>query len=110
MLFSFRTKGVLYHFVTDFVQKVFLGQIRFAVTDKTRIAARGLDALKNLTDQVTQNALRADRPLLKVLYPVQLGSYETEYDLKDSLCRVHKQPRIMLIGSSFQFCKQVFRL
>ena len=85
LLFFFRrTKGVLYHFVTDFVQKVFLDQILFAVTDKTRIATRGLDALKNLTDQVTQNALRADRPLLKVLYPRHIGEYLIQYNLKES--------------------------
>ncbi len=41
-LFSFfRTKGVLYHFVTDFVKKVFLDHMCFAVTEKTRVTTRG---------------------------------------------------------------------
>lgn len=34
-------KGVLYHFVTDFVKKVFLDQIFFAVTEKTKLVTRG---------------------------------------------------------------------
>eukprot|EP00794_Sanderia_malayensis_P005498 gene5499-6183_t len=68
------SKGVLYNFLTDFVKKVFLDHMFFAVTEKTRSTSREyivadgglrLDALKNLIDQATQNALTVKRPLLK---------------------------------------------
>ncbi len=48
------TNGVLYDFVTDFVKKVFLDHMIFAVTEKTRMATRGrldfIAFLTNITD------------------------------------------------------------
>lgn len=59
------TTGVLHHFVGNFVQKVFLDQILYEVSEKASAVTKGHDALRNLCDSNTQKDLLLPRPLLK---------------------------------------------
>lgn len=40
-LLYFRSEGVLYHFVTDFVEKTFINQKLFEVSEKANTATKG---------------------------------------------------------------------
>lgn len=66
-IFPSRTTGVLHHFVGNFVQKVFLDQILYEVSEKASAVTKGHDALRNLCDSNTQKDLLLPRPLLKVM-------------------------------------------
>ena len=59
------SSGVLYHFVTNFVEKVFLDQLLYEVSEKESAATKGHDALRNLCDIKTQKNLLLSRPILK---------------------------------------------
>lgn len=84
------SSGVLFNFVSDFVQKVFLDQVLYEVSEKASAVTKGHDALRNLCDSHTQRDLNLTRPLLKsalVIYHVsqyllelmrQLPQYSTE--------------------------------
>lgn len=46
ILKCFRTNGVLHHFVTSFVQRVFLDQVLYEVSEKTRATSKGKSVFK----------------------------------------------------------------
>ena len=69
------SNGVLFNFVSDFVQKMFLGQVLYEVSEKANAVTKGHDALRNLCDGHTQRNLNLTRPLLKsalVIYHLSL--------------------------------------
>eukprot|EP00795_Rhopilema_esculentum_P012007 gene12007-2591_t len=104
-------EGVLYHSITDFVKKEFLNQVLYAVMEKTKVATRGLDALKNLTDQATQNTLRIDRPLLKATVSI--------YNVVEELSSLMKslplytteflEIIVQVIGKYLLSCKEAYK-
>lgn len=73
----------LHEFVTEFIEKIYLGHVHFVVSNNISLATKGFDALRNVIDHKTQKELGVPRPLLQSTVTVDRSVLELKELMTD---------------------------